>query len=127
MPHRPQVSDSQQTRITCLQAETEQAKRELARQVLSTDYRYLASYVTPMALYSQQEADQVKSAISKGDPRYRRVIFATNIAETSLTIDGVTVVVDSGYVKEPWYDHKKHMTILQVSACFIFLFSIDHF
>ncbi|RMF71075.1 MAG: ATP-dependent helicase HrpB [Alphaproteobacteria bacterium] len=34
----------------------------------------------------------------------RRVILATNIAETSLTLDGVTVVVDSGLEKRPRFD-----------------------
>jgi ATP-dependent helicase HrpB len=33
----------------------------------------------------------------------RRVVLATNIAETSLTIDGVKAVVDSGFVNELWH------------------------
>lgn len=35
---------------------------------------------------------------------YRRVIFATNIAETSLTVPGVMFVIDSGLVKLPYFD-----------------------
>ncbi len=34
----------------------------------------------------------------------RMVVFTTNIAETSLTIPGVTLVIDSGYSKEVEYD-----------------------
>lgn len=67
-----------------------------------------------MALYGQQDPKQVDAAICKGKPAERRVIFCTNVAETSLTIDGVTVVVDAGFNKEAVYDHQKHMTILQV-------------
>lgn len=67
-----------------------------------------------MALYGQQDPKQVDAAICKGKPEERRVIFCTNVAETSLTIDGVTVVVDAGFNKEAVYDHQKHMIILQV-------------
>jgi len=51
---------------------------------------------------------------TKGRPDKRRVVFSTNVAETSLTIDGVTVVVDAGFTKESLYDHQKRMKILQV-------------
>lgn len=71
--------------------------------------------IRPMALYGQQDPKLVDAAICKGCPGERRVIFCTNVAETSLTIDGVTVVVDAGFNKEAVYDHCKHMTILQVS------------
>ena len=36
----------------------------------------------------------------------RRVIFATNIAETSVTVPHVSIVVDSGFVKMPFFDPK---------------------
>jgi hypothetical protein len=41
--------------------------------------------------------------------RVRKCILSTNIAETSVTIDGIRFVVDSGKVKEMGYDEKKHM------------------
>eukprot|EP00039_Didymoeca_costata_P004713 m.75692 g.75692 ORF g.75692 m.75692 type:complete len:691 (-) comp12518_c0_seq1:97-2169(-) len=43
----------------------------------------------------------------------RKVVLATNIAETSITIDDVTVVVDSARVKEMRYDDVRRMGILQ--------------
>lgn len=45
----------------------------------------------------------------------RRVILATNIAETSVTIPDVTVVIDTGRVKENRYDPSRHLSSL-VSA-----------
>lgn len=47
-------------------------------------------------------------------PGKRKVIFATNIAETSLTIAGVRYVVDSGMVKESMYEPSTGMNILKV-------------
>ncbi|XP_013609189.1 PREDICTED: putative uncharacterized protein At4g01020, chloroplastic [Brassica oleracea var. oleracea] len=44
----------------------------------------------------------------------RKVIFATNIAETSLTIPGVKYVIDSGMVKESKYEARTGMSILKV-------------
>ncbi|NPA72291.1 MAG: ATP-dependent helicase HrpB [Gammaproteobacteria bacterium] len=47
----------------------------------------------------------------KKDPQGRRkVIFTTNIAETSLTIDNIHIVVDSGLVRQAAYDPSSGMT-----------------
>ncbi len=49
----------------------------------------------------------------------RKVVLATNIAETSLTIEGVRVVIDSGYMRQPRFDAAsglQHLQTVRISA-----------
>jgi len=55
-------------------------------------------------LYGALGANEQDAALAEG--RRRRVVLATNIAETSLTIPGVTAVVDSGLVKRSRWDSR---------------------
>lgn len=48
-------------------------------------------------------------------PGTRKCIVATNIAETSLTIDGVKYVIDPGYAKLNSFDQGRRMNLLQVT------------
>lgn len=123
------------TICTALQDDVERAKKGLERQLEAAQRAparfprlqfFCDGHVKPMALYGQQDPKQVDAAICKGKPGERRVIFCTNVAETSLTIDGVTVVVDAGFNKEAVYDHQKHMTILQVAILLVLPSYIDH-
>mmetsp|Transcript_22995 Transcript_22995/g.35461 ORF Transcript_22995/g.35461 Transcript_22995/m.35461 type:complete len:759 (-) Transcript_22995:340-2616(-) len=45
----------------------------------------------------------------------RRIIFATNIAETSVTVPNVRYVIDSGFVKMPYYDAENGLERLVVA------------
>jgi len=45
----------------------------------------------------------------------RKVVLATNIAETSLTIDGIGVVVDAGYERRPRFDAARGMSALELT------------
>jgi len=51
----------------------------------------------------------------------RKCVVATNIAETSLTVDGIIYVIDSGYCKLKVYNPRIGMDALQVTQiCFWF-------
>lgn len=49
----------------------------------------------------------------------RKCIVSTNIAETSLTVDGIYYVIDTGYVKMKVYNPKMGMDALQVLPCIV--------
>ncbi len=51
-------------------------------------------------------------ALAPSPPGRRRVVLSTDIAETSLTVDGVRVVVDSGLAREPRFDARNGLTRL---------------
>ncbi len=55
-------------------------------------------------LHGQQKLAQQQAAIAPAQNGMRRCILATAIAETSLTIDGITLVVDSGLAREARFD-----------------------
>lgn len=48
--------------------------------------------------------------LARGSRRVRKVIVATSVAETSVTLPGVTVVVDSGFTRGPAYDAASGLT-----------------
>lgn len=47
------------------------------------------------------------------DPKRRKIVLATNIAETSLTIAGVKIVIDSGFERRPRFDAARGMSTLE--------------
>lgn len=57
-------------------------------------------------------SDQSK-AIQKSLPGRRKIVLATSVAETSITIDGVSVVIDSGLMRVPVFSYKNGMTRLE--------------
>lgn len=57
---------------------------------------------------------EMQQRVFQSFPGKRKVIFATNLAETSLTIPGVKYVVDSGMMKESKFEPTTGMSILRV-------------
>jgi ATP-dependent helicase HrpB len=63
-------------------------------------------------LHGSLEPGAQRSAIAAAPPGRRKVVLATSIAETSLTLDGVRIVVDSGLARRPRYDRSAGITRL---------------
>lgn len=86
--------------------------REIRRTatLLAERIRDPAVMVTP--LFGAMEADVQEEAIAPAPPGRRKVVLATSIAETSLTIEGVRVVIDSGLARVPRYDPESGLTHL---------------
>ncbi|MDI1347583.1 MAG: ATP-dependent helicase HrpB [Pseudolabrys sp.] len=66
-----------------------------------------------VALFGALEARDQDRAISPAPPGRRKVVLATSIAETSLTIEGVRVVIDSGLSRVPRYEPDVGLTRLE--------------
>jgi ATP-dependent helicase HrpB len=65
-----------------------------------------------LPLHGNLPPDAQDRAIRPSPPGHRKVVLATSIAETSLTIEGVRVVVDSGWSRVPRYSPRTGMTRL---------------
>lgn len=70
----------------------------------------------PLVLYKlfSNAPREEQDKILKKDPNLRelRIIFATNVAETSITVPGITLVIDSGYSKDVSYDPRINSTVI---------------
>lgn len=73
----------------------------------------LGDGVTVAPLYGDLPAAAQDQAIRPAPAGTRKVVLATNIAETSLTIEGVRVVIDSGLARAPRFDPRTGMSRLE--------------
>ena len=73
----------------------------------------LASDVDVCPLHGQLDFKQQQQAIQPAQQGRRKVVLATNIAETSLTIEGIRIVVDSGLERVAKFDLKTGVTKLE--------------
>jgi ATP-dependent helicase HrpB len=71
------------------------------------------SDVRVMPLFGNLAQEAQDEAIRPSPPGRRKVVLATSIAETSLTIEGVRVVVDSGVMRVPRFSPRTGMTRLE--------------
>ena len=80
--------------------------REITTAIADSESIARAHDVDLVPLHGSLDSGAQDAALSPSSPR-RRVIVATNIAETSLTVSGVTTVIDSGLHKVARYDESR--------------------
>lgn len=69
--------------------------------------------VEVLSLYGKQPPEE-QTRVFEANPKARKIIFSTNIAETSLTIPGVTCVIDTGLQKQVRFDSQRNMSVMEV-------------
>jgi ATP-dependent helicase HrpB len=73
----------------------------------------LSADVSLHALHGSLPVEAQDAAIAPAPAGRRKIVLATSIAETSLTIDGIRVVVDSGLMRIPRFSPRTGMTRLE--------------
>ena len=99
---------------------TGQEEIEAAELNLQETARKLGSKVPEMIIcpiYANLPSELQGKIFEPTPPKARKVVLATNIAETSLTIDGIVYVIDPGFVKENVYNARTGMESLVVTPC----------
>jgi len=69
--------------------------------------------ISVQPLYGDLSQQKQQEAILPHPQGKRKVVLATSIAETSLTIEGITVVIDSGFARSPRFDIQTGLTRLE--------------
>lgn len=85
-------------------------QREIRRVAERLEGEGVPEDVTIHMLYGESPIVQQQAALEPAKQGNRKVILSTSIAETSLTIDGVRVVIDSGLARSARFDPRRGMS-----------------
>ena len=88
-------------------------RAEIERSIQAVQATLAGDDVRLMPLYGGLSLADQERVLTRDQQGSRRVIFSTNIAETSLTIEGITGVIDSGLERRLCYDPVSDMTRLE--------------
>ncbi|MCX2918664.1 ATP-dependent helicase HrpB [Stenotrophomonas rhizophila] len=88
-------------------------QREITR-VQTALQAVLDSAVQVLPLHGELPVDQQSQVLQPDPGGRRRVVLATNVAESSVTLPGVRVVIDAGLAREPRYDPNSGFARLDV-------------
>ncbi|PCJ38712.1 MAG: ATP-dependent helicase HrpB [Moraxellaceae bacterium] len=73
----------------------------------------LAADIAVFTLYGEQDKTTQQDAIAPAEKGQRKIVLSTNVAETSLTIEGIRIVVDSGRKRAAKFNLKTGVTELR--------------
>ncbi|KAG2735963.1 hypothetical protein G9P44_000053 [Scheffersomyces stipitis] len=99
---------------------TGQEEIETMESSLNDAVAKLGSSIQPLqicSIYANLPQELQSKIFEPTPPNSRKVVLATNIAETSITIDGIAYVIDPGYVKQNVYNSVTGMESLVVVPC----------
>ncbi|KAL4646823.1 putative pre-mRNA-splicing factor ATP-dependent RNA helicase DHX16 [Arapaima gigas] len=99
---------------------TGQEEIEACCELLQDRCRRLGSKIPELIIlpiYANLPSDMQAKIFNPTPPGARKVVVATNIAETSLTIDGIIYVIDPGFCKQKSYNARTGMESLIVTPC----------
>jgi len=88
-------------------------RREIARTEAVLMQTLERDDVDVVALHGELSMAEQQAALSPAEPGTRRIVLATNVAESSVTLPGIRAVVDSGLAREPRFDPNSGFTRLE--------------
>jgi ATP-dependent helicase HrpB len=88
-------------------------RREIARVEAVLAQAMERDDVEVVALHGELSMAEQQAALSPAEPGMRRIVLATNVAESSVTLPGIRAVVDSGLAREPRFDPNSGFTRLE--------------
>ncbi|GAB2553794.1 ATP-dependent helicase HrpB [Rhodanobacter koreensis] len=89
-------------------------RREIARtQVLLAETSPQIHALEVVALHGELSLTEQQAALSPAVAGTRRIVLATNVAESSITLPGIRAVIDAGLAREPRFDPNSGFTRLE--------------
>lgn len=97
---------------------TGQEEIEIATDILTQKKKLLGPRINELIIcpvYANLPSEQQVKIFGNTPDKARKVVLATNIAETSLTINGICYVIDTGFSKQKSYNPRSGMDMLMVT------------